>query len=428
MKHLTNFILVVLFFTSSIYAQTTITGEFRPRTELRHGYKALAATGQELAAFTSQRTRLNINYANDNFKTGFSIQDIRTWGSEKQLNTTDVLMSVHQAWAEVMFGENLSLKTGRQEIIYDDHRIFGSVGWAQQARSHDLAILKYEKDFKIHFGYAYNQDKEQTNTNYYTVNGRKNYKSFQYLWFNKSFESLKLSLLFLNNGMQNDTTGAVTAKVIYSQTVGTKLAYKVSDKFKLSANFYYQMGKDASENSLSALNYNIDFNYKLNDNISLIAGNEYLSGTSQKDQADPAINENHSFTPFYGTNHKFNGHMDYFYVGNHSNSVGLIDTYIKVKYKKDKFSAGCDIHYFMAAADIYSTSDATFSNKLESTLGTEIDFSAGYKIAPGVVAKVGYSHMLATSTMEALKGGNKGELNNWGWVMLIIKPTFYKGE
>ena len=43
--------------------------------------------------------------------------------------------------------------------------------------------------------------------------------------------------------------------------------------------------------------------------------------------------ENKAFTPFYGTNHKFNGFMDYFHVGNHANSVGLIDIYTKVKTK-----------------------------------------------------------------------------------------------
>lgn len=426
MKHLSKLIFILFLFSGSIFAQTTITGEFRPRTELRHGYKSLAATGQELAAFTSQRTRLNINYVNDNFKTGFSIQDIRTWGSEKQLNTSDALMSVHQAWGEVIFNDAVSLKAGRQEVIYDDHRIFGNVGWTQQARSHDLAILKYEKDFKLHFGYAYNQDKEQLKTNYYTVNDRKNYKTFQYFWFNKSFESLGLSVLFLNNGMQNDTTGAITPKVIYSQTIGTRLTYKLAENFKIAANFYYQMGEDGNGNSLSALNFNIDLNYKLNDNTALIAGNEYLSGTSQKDQADPNYDENHSFTPFYGTNHKFNGHMDYFFVDNHANSVGLIDTYFKVKYNKDKFSVGCDIHYFMTAAEILDPADA--AKTLESGLGTEIDLSAGYKIAQGVVAKVGYSHMFATESMEALKGGGKGELNNWGWVMLVLKPTFYKSE
>jgi hypothetical protein len=32
-----------------------------------------------------------------------------------------------------------------------------------------------------------------------------------------------------------------------------------------------------------------------------------------------------SFNSLYGTNHKFNGWVDYFYVGNHAESIGLVD-------------------------------------------------------------------------------------------------------
>jgi hypothetical protein len=43
----------------------------------------------------------------------------------------------------------------------------------------------------------------------------------------------------------------------------------------------------------------------------------------------------------------------------------------------------------------------------------------------------GYSQMLATETMQALKYADNatGEFyknnNNWAWVMLTFKPTFY---
>ena len=34
--------------------------------------------------------------------------------------------------------------------------------------------------------------------------------------------------------------------------------------------------------------------------------------------------------------------------------------------------------------------------------------------------------MLATETMQALKGGNKDETNNWMYMMLTFKPQFLK--
>jgi hypothetical protein len=50
----------------------------------------------------------------------------------------------------------------------------------------------------------------------------------------------------------------------------------------------------------------------LNEQWTLRGGFELLSGT---DLQEP--DKNSAFTPWFGTNHRFNGHMDYFYVGNH---------------------------------------------------------------------------------------------------------------
>ena len=137
--------IIILLQNSGIKAQTvTISGEIRPRFEFRHGYKTLFPDDAKPASFISQRTRLNSYFANDNFKVFLSLQDVRVWGDVNQLNTKDVNgFSVHQAWAQMKLADFLQLKVGRQEVVYDDQRIFGSVGWAQQARSHDAALFKF---------------------------------------------------------------------------------------------------------------------------------------------------------------------------------------------------------------------------------------------------------------------------------------------
>lgn len=61
-------------------------------------------------------------------------------------------------------------------------------------------------------------------------------------------------------------------------------------------------------------------------------GYEFLSG---KDQNDISTDFK-SFTPLFGTNHGFNGFMDYFFVGNHQNNVGLGEAYLKLSYAKKK--------------------------------------------------------------------------------------------
>jgi len=54
--------LCIAFLPIMSFAQVSLTGEFRPRTELRDGYRILNTEQSEAAFFTSQRTRLNLLY------------------------------------------------------------------------------------------------------------------------------------------------------------------------------------------------------------------------------------------------------------------------------------------------------------------------------------------------------------------------------
>lgn len=417
---LTFIAVLILGMSVDMIAQFTFSGEYRPRTEYRHGFKALAGADQEPAFFTDQRTRLNLDYKTKGYKFFVSLQDVRVWGAQKQLVVNDgATTTLHEAYAQIFFGDKLSVKAGRQEIIYDDHRIFGSVAWAQQARSHDAAIVKYQNgSLKADVGLAFNQNAPALQNTTYTVNG--SYKAFQYLWLHNDWDNLKVSVLALNNGQQNkDINGEFTEGVSYTQTLGTRVGYK-ADRLSAFVNFYHQSGQmnNAAETKVNANLIGADIGFKATDNVSFIVGFESQSGNDQVNPND----ENNAFTPYYGTNHKFNGVMDYFYVGNHIGSVGLNDVYVKAKYKKNAFSCGADVHYFMTAADLNDGNGKAVS----SGLGTEIDLYLGTKIAEGVALKMGYSHMLGTESMVTLKGGSTDEISNWAYMMVIVKPTFLK--
>ncbi len=422
MKNSTRLLLMTLLMGISLnmMAQFTVSGEFRPRTEYRHGYKALAGADQDAAFFTDQRTRLNFDFKSKGYRVYVSMQDVRVWGAQKQLVVNDgATTTLHQAFAEIFLNDNFTVKAGRQEIIYDDHRIFGSVGWAQQARSHDAAIFKYKKDaLKVDVGLAFNQNGAGLKGTTYTV--PKSYKTFQYLWLHKDMEKFNFSVLALNNGQQvKSSTGAFIDGVHYTQTLGTRLGYKAG-KLAAFLSFYYQGGQmaDSIGTKLNANLLGLDVAYKATDNLTLVAGFEQQSGNSQVEASD----ERNAFTPYYGTNHKFNGFMDYFYVGNHVQSVGLQDAYVKFKYKKGKFNTGLDVHYFLAAADV---SDGK-GGAMAPGLGTEFDAYLGTKLADGVAFKLGYSQMLGTETMQALKGGSIDESSNWAYMMVVIKPSSMK--
>ena len=406
--------LILLLSITNTYSQFTVDAELRPRFEFRHGYKTLFPDDTNPAAFVSQRTRLNFGYKTEKLHFYLSPQDVRVWGDVPQLNVADENgFSLHQAWVEILLVDELSLKIGRQEIIYDDQRFFGNVGWAQQARSHDAAIVKFEPSFmKLHFGAAYNQDGEALTGNVLTTN---TYKSLQYIWLHKDWEKLSASLLFLNNGLQYiDETDETKNDTRFSQTAGVHLKAKVN-KFNFSSNLYYQLGKDVSNNDLSAYLLALEANYSATGNLNIGLGGELLSGN---DYGAPANGKNKAFNPLYGTNHKFNGFMDYFYVGNHINNVGLMDIYGNVKYSFNKKSnISLALHQFFAAAKI---NDETSKN-----LGFELDLVTSQKISEYVGVQAGYSQYFASKGIKIVKNNFDGNTNNWAWVMLTIDPVLF---
>jgi len=409
-----NLVVAILtLLTVQSYAQLTISGELRPRAEYRNGYKTLTPNDVDAALFVSQRTRLNTKFISKDYTFFLSVQDVRVWGDVKQLNTSDNNgLAVHEAWGKVKFSPNFAVKLGRQEIIYDDSRMFGNVGWAQQGRSHDAAIFKFgNENYKLDLGVAYNQDAEALFGNLYTVSG--NYKAMQYAWYHKEWSKFKASFLFLNNGLQNIDADEIR----YSQTFGTHMKYKATNALSFNANVYLQSGKDVADNDLSAYLLGLDLGYKASAKVNLGVGFEIQSGNAY----DGDASENKAFTPFYGTNHKFNGFMDYFYVGNHANSVGLVDIYAKIGTKLgEKSSLTAFVHNFSAQADI--------AQDVEKQLGTEIDLVYSHKLNKDVTIGAGYSQMLASEGLEYLKNNSSGNGNNWAWLMVTIKPTLFSSK
>ena len=412
----TKFLLLIftLFIVNQVFSQFTLSAELRPRTEYRNGFKTLISDAQDAAFFTSQRTRLNTKFAKENYTLFISFQDIRVWGDVSQLNVSDKNgLALHEAWGLVNFS-NLSVKAGRQEIVYDDQRMFGNVGWAQQGRSHDALLLKFNSNnLKLDLGFAFNQENEALFNTTYLLNG--NYKALQYVWLNNKWTKVQASFLILNNGLQYvDSANNNNNEVRYSQTFGTHLKINLSPKFNSNINLFYQTGNDISNRDISAYLIGADFSYKASENVNLGFGLELQSGNDYNENPS----KNKAFNPFYGTNHKFNGFMDYFYVGNHINSVGLTDIYASANFKLNpKSNLSIYAHNFSANANL-----TAYANK---QFGTEIDLVYAYKMNADVSISGGYSQMFAAEGMEILKQNFDGNSNNWAWLMLTINPTIF---
>lgn len=410
--------LFLLLFYANANAQFILSGEIRPRFEVRHGYSTLAGEGDKSSVFFSQRTRLNADFTNEHFRAYLSLQDVRVWGDEAQMGDV-ASTALHEGWGEVFFCKSFSLKAGRQELVYEDHRLLGNVDWVQQARSHDAAVLKFNKSgWRADAGAAYNNEKENLFKTPYTLN---NYRVLIFGYANKTFkEKLTVSLMHITDGFQ--VIDSVHDEIKYRHTFGPMLAFK-SGKLELNGSFFYQVGNVANKD-IRAFFTAFSAQYKIND-LTIRAGVDVVSGT---DALDSENTDNNSFNTLYATNHKFYGFMDYFTnLPAHTANGGLIDPYARLGYKfSDKINAYADYHYFLLENNV--ANPANPSEALDKGLGSEIDAVLNYNIFPMVNLHAGYSMMFGTSSLEVVKGKQEDGFQNWGWVMLTFKPEFFHSE
>lgn len=346
------------------------------------------------------------------------------WGENRQILPDDENNSfaVFEAWANLNLGKGWSTKLGRQVISYDDQRIFGGLDWAQQGRNHDAGLVKYKSEkFMMDFGLAFSQDFDnpagfQSTGTAYNTAGFFTYKTMQYLYLKQQWTNFSGSLLVLNNGFQNFTGegDARTADGVSNlQTLGTHLEYN-KGSFGAAFNAFLQSGERQNSIDVSgAYLLGLDLTYKASAKIGLGIGTELISG-NKADTAD----KTEAFFPLYGTNHKFNGLMDYFYVGNHANSIGLFDVHASANFK-----VGDKSDLLIQLLNFSGEQELPFTGK---SLGTELDlvFSKAFN---GYSLVIGYSHLFASDGMYELKGVAEdaaANSQNWAWAMLVIKPKF----
>lgn len=409
--------ILMCFYISAFSQVFELSGQIRPRFEYRHGYKKPFVENQDAAAAISQRTRLNLDYASPLFRTYVSIQDITLWGdivagSKRDFNS----FMISQAWAEIFATKEISLKLGRQNLVYDDKRLFDASDWSQQGRSHDAFLFKFVKNkTKLDVGIAYNQEKDTLTTTVYKLN---NYKTLQYAWLHQDLNDFGISFVFVNTGMGTEIDIEGKQNVRYFQTFGPYMNYKYKD-LKLSGALYYQTGKNKNNINKSALYGNIAANYDFSPKLSGGLGFQYFTGNSQIETQD----KDHEFVPLYGSAHGNNGWMDYFYASEHG-KVGLMDIYLPLSFKKEKFSADFQLHQFFATADVSDKQPTP--KKMDANLGTEIGIQLNYAFAKDAVLSGGYSQIFATKTLEVLKGGDKNVTQNWAWLQLSFTPSFFK--
>jgi len=407
-------LIIALGINPSLFGQFYIDAQYRPRFEMRDGYRRLSSTGSAPAFVISQRTRLSFNYQTDFLKIVFSPQDVRVWGEESLANTSGVFgdeasIDMFEAYAEIKMGKSGWISVGRQQLVYDNQRLLASRNWNQNGIAYDALVIKLKSDdLNIHLGSTWNAMNESLSENYYWPY---RLKTLNFLWMNRNInQNLQLSLLHIASG-QNETE--LSNKLNFRQTSGFYSNYQ-HDDFGFNGSAYYQYGKNGQGKKLSAFLFDADIHYSQS-GFKQGLGLSYLSGNKN-------INEktDHLFNVLYGARHSFFGHMDYFRdFETYTKQGGLADIYYYFEFQLSKTVKLSNTgHYFWLAQTNQLTPD-------KKNLGYENELLFNYQINEWGNLKGAYLFYLPTPAFKTLQEIPTKKWQQFFFLELTIKTRVF---
>lgn len=467
-------IIMLMIWGSKANAQLLIDGEFRTRGIVDHGYFKPVLENTDAIFSVDQRTRLNVLYNNEKFSTKISIQDSRLWGGDDAITKTGAWgntnsLGLHEAWFNLKLNDQSNLKIGRQEWNYDDMRLLSYRNWLTSALSHDG--LLYQKRFidqklDLDLGLSYNNNGtlhgfvDNSNWPSYKI------KTLNFLRIKKalrpnSYVAFISTLAGREDAFEKELRATGTHGFILKWNKGKT----APDGFMATLEGYYQHGKDITKGSngdyrnISSYMINADFGFRtMETKLEVLAGFEYISGHDYSNTDEDYQNTKHSFDMLYGGRFPyFGGYMNHFvYQDSYSAGTkagGYADPFVKIKYKLNK----TNFLEAMVYSPILTTKVAAhtsinpetkkpagkeldeFGNPVywNGNLGQYIDLVYTRKISKEIVFKTGLSTAIPSDIKNQMVYGYKSveqkqlnELGNqyFGWVMISVKPTFFKSN
>jgi hypothetical protein len=470
-----NFLLAIavtaLMVTSSIAqaADVTFGGEFRPRLNVDQD----STTDTNTTTLVDTRVRLNATAkVNANTEVFMQLQSVGEWGTDsadsnygtRQSNggggdqANDVLSDVgfHQAFITFknVAGQSFDAKIGRQEIIWDGHRIFGNTLWTQGAQSHDAIRLTHNGgNHTINYAYIIANDVAGGQT---------------------TLEDASSQVHALHSKTQGVLGGALSGLFTYTRDGQTAGANSVASSMGDTMNWYTVGARQAGK--LAGLDYRVEYYHQFGDAGTIASQSgygitgandsgdsadrdaymigarlgktfankagvtlwyDYLSGVDDDDQADGDWG---AFDTMYDTGHKYYGYMDMYLsrTGAHTNFYGLQDFAIKAKMPiNEATTLKADFHHFRTATNledgdatalIAATTDGPtqVNSAMDSDLGSEVDITVVHKYDANTVVSLGLSRYLTTQTFSQVNGfgsagSNANDDANWAYLMVHTK-------
>lgn len=407
--------ILLLVTTTLVQAQTiTVTGQLRERSEFSD---KIFLENAHMDAFHLLRARLGAKAAiTDRVSVVVEVQDARYFGgSASTQNMGASAFDLRQGYLEVTGCADgyVSFKLGRQVLAYANERLLGGIDWSNFGQSFDAGVLRLHLgDVRVDaIGAAIARN--PINIDYardvfltglwgtWTPEGSRN--SVNAFWL---FDTPAASLVRQNRH---------TAGVVAGGHMGM-LDYEIEGAMQFGDHI---MAANEEKHHISANMIGARVGYRFPDALGLRigAGVDRLSGN------DPEKTDTYGvFNTLYGTNHKFYGFMDYFTnIPTHTGNLGLMDIIgqVSIVPVKDVVFA-VDVHLFSTVTDpvkALPTRDPAWS----SSIGTEIDVTAKWKLAEVVGMTAGFSMFSANADRPVLRAiGTTTESTTWGYLMTTV--------
>jgi hypothetical protein len=450
-----------------------IGGTIRHRFELQHEFGNVpagsagsvgairSAAKDYVEDFTLQRVRLYFDLdVNKNVRGYIKFQDVRTFGFEESaagsgtvgnLQRTDI----NEAYVELRnLGdltpalENINVRIGRWQWFYGDHRLIGTLNWANQSRSYDGARVRWAKNNNWIDVFGAQIDEFDTGSDaasgelQNTGRGNRDHLLWGFYSHFKVADGVVLEPYMINRFESRDNDGNESGGTAGNReeryTLGARIAGKKIPglpgvDFKLEQSFQFgetEVAGTLLDRDINAFAGAWGVGYTFS-NVAWSPRIGYQFAIAEGDD-NPTDNDNDTFDHLYPTGHARMGYMDFHAWQNiqaHKFEFSCKPTkklllkadfwFFEADEEKDSWY-GVVGGSFGAGNTARATNPLTGANITDDEYGQELDLVFKYKLFKNFGLAGGYSHYFVDDYIEDFRGGDDSGAD-WIWLQSSLK-------
>lgn len=418
-------------------------GQYRVRGEYRDNSNFDGDSGTPTSVY-GQRVRLTGEaQPTDDTSVKITIQDTREWGNPKVGNNnvlngpqlTDVgdnHLDLHESYVQIdnILDQPLSVRVGRQELVYGDQRLIGAFGWHNNARSFDAIKVSYMQDIfdldlwtsKINEGGA--DDDQDFYGAYATIKAIENNTIDVYALLVRDGGSTQV--VRTNHGAISPNTPQ-TLYTFGARLDGGMMGVDYTAEGALQTGSIETAGTDY-DISASAFIVKAGYTLPVENTVSNVRiGGEYSFASGDSNTGDTDIE---TFSNLFPTNHGHYGFMDQ--QGLRNLSAFAINASADVMEKFNAYAAYWffslaekEDHWYGAGnwMDAPTGSIRNAGSRSDSThddVGSELDLVVTYRHNQAVSLQAGYSIFFTGDLIDA----NVANQEDQDWAYLMLTANF----